>query len=107
MMDWQFWTQLLSWFGTLLAFAWFGGRWLERQFNTTRENAHKILEKHEEKDQQRHSENVQRLNELEIEHTKSIAGLKSETSERLTAVEVRVAEMIRAGGKRTGPGYTA
>jgi nitrogen fixation-related uncharacterized protein len=103
MMEWQFWTQLVGVISTIIACVWFLRGWLEKQFNTTRENAHKILDKHEEKDEQRHRENVHALAEMEYHRRES----EMKTGERLTAVEVRLAEIVREGGKRTGPGYVA
>ena len=101
-MDWQFWSFLSA---VLIGFAGMGATiikcvwglrgWAAEQFDSVRENAHKILEKHEEKDERRHQENVSRLNDLEREH-----------SMRMTALEVQLARINR-GGKRSGPEYTA
>jgi hypothetical protein len=102
MMDWQFWTGLAGLaFGfagiitTIIACVWKLRGWAEEQFNATRENAHKILEKHEEKDEQRHRENVERLDQLERESTR-----------RMNALEVQMARINR-GGKHSGPDYVA
>lgn len=102
MMDWQFWTGLsglaLGFVGlaaTIIRCVWGLRGWAEVQFNSVRENAHKILEKHEEKDDARHQENVARLNELEREHAR-----------RMTALEVQMARINR-GGKHSGPDYVA
>ena len=95
MMEWQFWAQLGTFAATVLVSTWYARGWLGKQFDSVRENAHKILEKHEEKDERRHQENVSRLNDLEREH-----------SLRMTALEVQLARINR-GGRRAGPEYTA
>ena len=97
-MEWQFWTQLgaiATGFGAVLIGVWNLRGWAEAQFDSVRENAHKILEKHEEKDERRHHEGLAKITELELETTK-----------RLTALEVHVARLNR-GGKRSGPDYVA
>ena len=95
MMEWQFWAQLGAFASTVLVGTWYARGWLGKQFDSVRENAHKILEKHEEKDYERHRENVARLNELEREHAR-----------RMTALEVQMARINR-GGKHSGPDYVA
>jgi 5-bromo-4-chloroindolyl phosphate hydrolysis protein len=128
MMDWQFWSfaggiafgfttvvgAIIRGFTIVVKSVWQLRDWAEQQFKETRENAHLILDKHEAKDAERHRdngeqhrENVERLNRLELEHAKSIADLKEETSERIRALEVQLARISRAGGERTGPGFVA
>ena len=87
---------------TIIKCVWGHRGWLEGQFNATRENAHKILEKHEEKDDARHHEIMERQGELE----RAVAARHDENARRMTAMEVALARLARSGGK-FGPEFVA
>jgi hypothetical protein len=65
--------QIATWFGalavsatTLIGYLWRVSWWLGDQFKQTRQYLEGLLEKHEDKDQKRHIENVERFSHIEV-----------------------------------------